>query len=180
MHFISPFYVCCLQSPPQDLVLFPQLLTLPIKSRMGPRLMYARKRNIKLLQPGMAAAGSGSATGVRGGLQQLSMVPLDVWLGASDKELCKLCDVNMGDYLRWGAGTSWHVTIVTSCMRPPCQSQHSFSRPCYVLELLRPALSQRLVCMERSPPRRTHKLAHRHLHGWRALTFSSAWALLCT
>lgn len=89
-----------MQSPPQDLVLFPQLLTLPIKSCMGPRVMYARKRNIKLLQPGMAAAGNGSTASLRGGLQQLNMVPLDAWLGVSDKQLCKLWDFNVEDYLR--------------------------------------------------------------------------------
>jgi hypothetical protein len=62
--------------------------------------MYARKRNIKLLQPSMAAAGNGSTAVVRGGFQQLNMVPLDVWLGVSDRELCKLWDLNMEDYLR--------------------------------------------------------------------------------
>jgi hypothetical protein len=56
----------------QDLVVFPQLLTLPIKSRLGPRVLYARKRNIKLLAPRLSAPHAGSTKARR----QHRMVPL--------------------------------------------------------------------------------------------------------
>lgn len=91
------------QSSQQDLVMFPQLLTLPIMSRLGPRVMYARKRNIKLLQPGTAAAAgqSGVFMASSKGSQQASMVCLDVWLSGWDKQMCSRMGLNLDDYRRW-------------------------------------------------------------------------------
>jgi hypothetical protein len=91
------------QSRPQDLMLCPELLTLPVLSRLGPRVMYARKRNIKLLQPGVTAAAGGSsslARGAREGLLAHGMVCLDEWLSVSDKQMCRLAGVELEDYTR--------------------------------------------------------------------------------
>lgn len=91
-----------LQSSRQDLVLFPELLTLPIKSRMGPRVLYARKRNIKLLAPSVAALVAGSQQpGAVEEWRQCKMVPLDFWLTASDKQLCGTMGLPLDDFKRW-------------------------------------------------------------------------------
>jgi len=91
---------CCLQSSRQDLVLFPQLLTLPIKSCLGPRVLYARKRQIKLLAPSLAAL-VGQLSNHASEWREHKMVPLDFWLGASDKKMCAAMDLNLEDYQRW-------------------------------------------------------------------------------
>lgn len=78
-------------------MVFPQLLTLPIKSRLGPRVLYARKRNIKLLAPRLSAPHAGSTKAWR----QLRMVPLNTWLSASDREMCASMDLDLDDYQRW-------------------------------------------------------------------------------
>lgn len=109
------------KSRPQDLVLCPELLTLPVLSRLGPRVMYARKRNIKLLQPGVAAAAGGSsslARGARAGLLAHGMVCLDEWLSVSDKQMCRLAGVELEDYTRfkqaWGRVDGAHWQRATS------------------------------------------------------------------
>lgn len=84
-------------------MLCPELLTLHVTSRLGPRVMYARKRNIKLLQPGVAAAAGGSSLAgrAREGLRAHGMVCLDEWLSVSDKQMCRMAGVELEDYTRW-------------------------------------------------------------------------------
>lgn len=77
-------------------MVFPQLLTLPIKSCLGPRVLYARKRNIKLLAPRLAAPHAGPTKVWK----QHRMVPLNTWLSVSDREMCVLMDLDLEDYQR--------------------------------------------------------------------------------
>lgn len=80
-----------------DVVDLPELLSLPIATKLGPRLAYARKRNIKLLLPSHARL-----------LPELSakqwmenkLVPLNVWLGKSDKYVCHAMGLNLEDFTR--------------------------------------------------------------------------------
>jgi hypothetical protein len=81
--------------------MFPELLTLPIKSRMGPRVLYARKRNIKLLAPSVAALVAGShLPGAVEEWKQSNMVPLDFWLTVTDQRLCKAMGLLLDDFKR--------------------------------------------------------------------------------
>lgn len=85
-------------------MLCPELLTLHVTSHLGPRVMYARKRNIKLLQPGVAAVAGGSSLAAgraREGLRAHGMVCLDEWLSVSDKQMCRMSGVDLEDYTRW-------------------------------------------------------------------------------
>lgn len=83
------------QGSKQDIVVFPQLLTLPIKSRLGPRVLYARKRNIKLLAPHLGTSQQPAEV-----WRQHKMVPLNTWLSASDKGMCALMGLDHDDYQR--------------------------------------------------------------------------------
>lgn len=86
-----------LQATVADVVHFPQLLSLSIVTRLGPRLAYARKRGVKLLLPSHARL-----------LPDLSqdqwsehkIMPLDVWLTKSDKFICKAMGLSLEDYTR--------------------------------------------------------------------------------
>jgi hypothetical protein len=85
----------------QDLVLCPRLLMLPIKGRLGPRVLYARKRGVKLLAPSLAALVSRSHTPeAQAEWRQHKMVPLDFWLTVSDKRMCDTMGLNADDYAR--------------------------------------------------------------------------------
>lgn len=86
-----------LQVTVADVVHFPELLSLSIISRLGPRLAYARKRGVKLLLPSHARL-----------LPDLSqdqwsehkLIPLDVWLTREDKSVCKVMGLSLEDYTR--------------------------------------------------------------------------------
>jgi hypothetical protein len=41
--------IILLQASLPDIVLLPELLSLPIRTRLGPRFLYARKRQVRLL-----------------------------------------------------------------------------------------------------------------------------------
>lgn len=78
---------------------FPDLLSLPISTRLGPRILYARKRHLKLVLPSHAAL-----------LPQLThkrwvadkVVRIDRWLTVPEKTMCNAVQLDPEDYARWG------------------------------------------------------------------------------
>eukprot|EP00879_Flechtneria_rotunda_P008466 GHRR01008870.1.p1 GENE.GHRR01008870.1~~GHRR01008870.1.p1 ORF type:complete len:366 (+),score=130.94 GHRR01008870.1:98-1099(+) len=104
------FVTSVIKGSQQDVVLLPELLTLPISSRMGPRMLYARKRHLKLLLPSHAAMLPALAT--QHWLKQ-KLVPLGFWLKGGDKAICKPMGLSLEDYKRFKSawarldGTSW-------------------------------------------------------------------------
>jgi hypothetical protein len=79
----------------------PELLSLPIRTRLGPRLLYARKRQVKLLLPSQQAAWPTKLRWEE--WLQHNMVPLELWLTASEKHMCAAAGLSLEDYTRWVA-----------------------------------------------------------------------------
>ena len=87
----------------QDLVLFPQLLTLPVASRLGPRAVYARKRHIRLLPPSALhglARKAGDKAAQQAEWRQHRQVPMQFWLSGPDREMCAPLGLNIDDFRR--------------------------------------------------------------------------------
>jgi hypothetical protein len=84
-------------------VLFPQLLTLPVASRLGPRALYARKRHIRLLPPsalhGLVRKSAGKAS-QQAEWRRHRQVPMQFWLSVPDREMCAALDLNIDDFHR--------------------------------------------------------------------------------
>ncbi|KAF6253070.1 hypothetical protein COO60DRAFT_1643483 [Scenedesmus sp. NREL 46B-D3] len=95
-----------------DVVLLPELLSLPIRSRLGPRILYARKRQVRLLLPSHEAM-----------LPKLppqqwlqhKLVPLELWLTASEQRMCAAVGLSLEDFTRFKA--AW--ARVDAFSRPP-------------------------------------------------------------
>jgi hypothetical protein len=93
-----------------DVVYFPELLSLSIITKMGPRLAFARKRGVKLLLPSHARLLPALS---QEQWSQHKLIPLDVWLTKSDKFICKALGLSLEDYTRfkhaWGRvdGAAW-------------------------------------------------------------------------
>jgi hypothetical protein len=113
--------ICCLLSTAAavqvelaDIVLFPELLSLPIDSCLGPRLAYARKRHVKLLTPSYAMV-LPSLTEQDWLAHQL--VPLKLWLRDSDEAMCRATGMDAVGYSRFKA--AWmRVAAVATAQRP--------------------------------------------------------------
>lgn len=82
------------------MVLFPQLLSLSINTCLGPRVLYARKRNVKLLKPSVASAVGGSSSSAVQDWIQHRMAPLQLWLSVSEQRMCRLMGLDLQDYRR--------------------------------------------------------------------------------
>eukprot|EP00775_Hariotina_reticulata_P006519 gene6519-6747_t len=80
-----------------DVVEFPQLLSLSIVSRTGPRLLFAQKRGIKLLMPSQAVFLPALP---QRQWQKLKMVPLQFWLTSTDSQMCSAMGLSLEDYVR--------------------------------------------------------------------------------
>lgn len=90
-HFVSTVAKASLA----DVVLLPELLSLPIRSRLGPRILYARKRQVRLLLPSHEAWQPGLSLEQWLAHQQ---VPLRFWLTASEATMCAAVGLSLEDY----------------------------------------------------------------------------------
>jgi hypothetical protein len=85
-----------LQASLSDVVLLPELLSLPIRTRLGPRILYARKRQVNLLLPSHEAWYPGMS--LQQWLEQSKSVPLSFWLTASEQSMCAAVGLTLEDY----------------------------------------------------------------------------------
>lgn len=76
----------------------PQLLSLSITSKIGPRLLFAQKRGIRLLMPSQMKFLPALP---QGQWQELKMAPLQSWLTATDSQMCSAVGLSLEDYARW-------------------------------------------------------------------------------
>ncbi|KAF8065894.1 hypothetical protein HT031_002955 [Scenedesmus sp. PABB004] len=84
----------------QDVVMLPALLSLPVASVLGPRLSYARKRQVKLLLPSHAAL---LPPLPQQQWQQHRLAPLEFWVTAPERRMCAALGLAHDDFTRFKA-----------------------------------------------------------------------------